>query len=123
MILLFPLFYREIEKESKDTATVTSATPSTQSKEKCSRNFLIFTDDTTARNYFSIPKKRPPQRLICPITRQKARYFDPITQTPFANIRAYKCLREALRQQLANKDNGATVVIEQKISRPQGSSK
>lgn len=90
--------------------------------EKCSRNFLIFSDDKTAKNYFNIAKKKPPLRLICPITRQKARYFDPITRTPFATARAFRCLREALRQQLASKSEGGTVVIEQKSTRSPGSS-
>ena len=90
-------------------------------EEKCSRTFLIFSDDKSAKNYFNIPKRRPQSRLICPITRQKARYFDPITQTPFATARAFRCLREALRQQLACKNDGGTVVIEQKSTRSPGS--
>ena len=89
--------------------------------EKCSRTFLIFSDDKTAKDYFNIPKRRPPTRLICPITRQKARYIDPITRTPFATTRAFRCLREALRQQLATKSDGSTVVIEQKSTRSPGS--
>jgi len=85
--------------------------------EKCSRTFLIFSDDKTAKDYFNIPKRRVRPRVICPITRLKARYFDPITQTPFATAKAFRCLREALKKQLACKSEGATVVIEQRATR------
>ncbi|XP_067941919.1 vacuolar protein sorting-associated protein 72 homolog [Watersipora subatra] len=100
---------KRIEQEVKDN-------------DKCSRTFLTFSDDKAFKDYFNIPKRRPPTRLICPITRQKARYIDPITKTPFATIRAFRCLREALRQQLATKSDAATIVIEQKSTRSPGSS-
>mgnify|MGYP001804452854 FL=1 len=113
------MFFSDITSESKPT--VKKELKDMKPEEKCSRTFLIFSDDKSAKNYFNIPKRRPQSRLICPITRQKARYFDPITQTPFATARAFRCLREALRQQLACKNDGGTVVIEQKSTRSPGS--
>ena len=37
---------------------------------------------------------------ICPITRLAAKYFDPVTRHPYANLQAFKILREAYYSQL-----------------------
>ncbi|XP_029637930.1 vacuolar protein sorting-associated protein 72 homolog isoform X2 [Octopus sinensis] len=66
---------------------------------KCSRTFITFTDDKTFREYFPQTRAKPASassRTLCPVTRQPARYFDPITQTPYATTAAFKVLREAL---------------------------
>jgi hypothetical protein len=37
---------------------------------------------------------------ICPITRLPAKYFDPVTKLPYANLQAFRILREAYYSQL-----------------------
>ena len=59
-----------------------------------SRNFVEFSDATTIEEIF--PRKvspRIPRRHFCPITGQVAKYFDPVTQTPYATVEAFKALR------------------------------
>lgn len=48
-------------------------------------------------------KPKPVVRNTCPITRLPARYYDPVTQIPYANLQAFKVLREAYYQQLEQK--------------------
>lgn len=69
---------------------------------KCSRTFITFTDDKRFRECFPQIKAKPPSsnsKTLCPVTRQPAKYMDPITQTPYATISAFKLLREAFAQQ------------------------
>uniref|UniRef100_T1JJ51 Vacuolar protein sorting-associated protein 72 homolog n=1 Tax=Strigamia maritima TaxID=126957 RepID=T1JJ51_STRMM len=72
-------------------------------KERCCRNFITFSDDQTFKEYFHKVKPKVPQRNMCPITRMPARYFDPVTQMAYANLQAFKVLREAYYQQLEQK--------------------
>lgn len=62
---------------------------------KQSRNFISFSDEHTLREIFPRTKPKAPdvQQKVCPITGLVAKYFDPITQTPFANLYAFKALR------------------------------
>jgi len=71
-----------------------------QSKEKCSRTFITFTEDKTFKDYFPCKKSRPPSKLTCAVTGHPARYMDPITDLPFANAHAFKVIREAYQQQV-----------------------
>ena len=41
------------------------------------------------------------KRLICPITRQPARYFDPLTQQPYSSMSAFKVLRQIYKLKLS----------------------
>ena len=40
---------------------------------------------------------------VCPVTRLPAKYFDPVTELPYANLQAFKIIREAYYQQLEAK--------------------
>lgn len=71
----------------------------------CERTFISFSDPAMVGRYFPSDKPKPRQRNICPITRLPARYFDPITRLPYANLQAIKVLREAYYQQLELKGN------------------
>ncbi|XP_076335591.1 vacuolar protein sorting-associated protein YL-1 [Tachypleus tridentatus] len=73
------------------------------SSSRCSRNFISFTDEGILREYFPCKKPKPVTRNVCPITRLPARYFDPVTHIPYANLQAFKFLREAYYQQLEQK--------------------
>ena len=68
--------------------------------EKCSRTFITFTDEKVFKENFPYQRKRAPIKQYCPVTRLPAKYFDPITQTPFANAHAFKVLRDAYEKQL-----------------------
>jgi hypothetical protein len=70
---------------------------------KQARTFLSFTDDKSLKESFPKESYRIPNVRICPITRLPAKYFDPVTQLPYANLQAFKILREAYYQQLEAK--------------------
>ncbi|XP_022200028.2 vacuolar protein sorting-associated protein 72 homolog isoform X2 [Nilaparvata lugens] len=77
------------EKSSKDTGA------------KCERTFITFSKPEIFEKYF--PKRDPPKPHVpnyCTITRQPAKYLDPVTQLPYANMHAFRVLREAYYQQL-----------------------
>ncbi|XP_067878766.1 vacuolar protein sorting-associated protein 72 homolog [Heterodontus francisci] len=66
---------------------------------RCLRNFVSFSDDATFERAF--PRARPPRvpaRELCPVTHKLALYRDPITDIPYANIRAFKIIREAYKK-------------------------
>ncbi|KAK4318118.1 hypothetical protein Pmani_010863 [Petrolisthes manimaculis] len=71
--------------------------------EKCERTFITFSDESTFRKTFRKTKPKTVQKNICPITRLPARYFDPVTQLPYATLQAFRVLREAYYQQLEDK--------------------
>ena len=73
--------------------------------EKCSRTFITFTDERNFRDYFSQKRIKVPHKQFCPVTKLPAKYYDPVTQTPFANLQAFKCIREAYAQQLAEESS------------------
>ena len=63
----------------------------------CSRNFLVFTDVKNFPNkYFPQHKSRPPEKMLCAITGLPAKYKDPLTGLPYANIAAFKMIRSQL---------------------------
>ena len=69
--------------------------------EKCARTFITFTDEKVFKDNFLYRKKRAPVRQYrCPVTEFPAKYFDPVTQTPFANVKAFKVIRDAYEKQL-----------------------
>ncbi|XP_042148290.1 vacuolar protein sorting-associated protein 72 homolog [Ixodes scapularis] len=70
---------------------------------RCSRNFITFPDDATLRENFPNAKPKAASRSVCPITRLPARYFDPVTLIPYANLQAFRVLREAYYAQLEQK--------------------
>lgn len=70
--------------------------------EKCERTFITFTDERLVKDYFTEKVAKPPVKQFCPVTRLPAKYYDPITQTPYATLQAFKIIREAYAQQLQN---------------------
>lgn len=71
-----------------------------RSTENCSRNFITFTDERLFHRYFPRKRLQPTTKHQCPITGLPAKYFDPVTRSPYANIKAFKLLREAYQQRL-----------------------
>lgn len=89
--VVMPLIENDDEMTSEETAN-----PPTVKKQ--SRNFIIFSDEQTLHSVFpnSQQKQKPPDvsKKLCAVTGQPAKYFDPITQKPYANLYAFKVLRE-----------------------------
>lgn len=67
---------------------------------KHERTFLTFSDHDTLRETFPQKKPRVTQQKICPITRLPAKYVDPVTRLPYANLQAFKFLRDHYYNQL-----------------------
>ena len=85
---------------------------SSASKPSHERTFLTFSDFDTFRTSFPRSRARNSQQKICPITRLPAKYFDPVTRLPYANLQAFKILREAYYSQLEAKgDKGDPEVV------------
>ena len=61
---------------------------------KQSRNFLTFSDQNLLKEIFSNTTPEVPKTQKCPITGLTAKYFDPLTKTPYANLNAFKKIRE-----------------------------
>ncbi|XP_074661626.1 vacuolar protein sorting-associated protein 72 homolog isoform X2 [Tubulanus polymorphus] len=75
---------------------------------KCSRTFITFTDDKTFAEVFHHKKSRPPPRQYCPVTRLPAKYFDPITLTPYATAQAFKAIRDTYWQHVKSQNEKKT---------------
>lgn len=73
----------------------TNSAASAAKLNKQSRNFIIFSDEHTLQQLFPTNKQKPPDvtKKLCSITGLPAKYFDPITQKPYANLFAFKTLR------------------------------
>ena len=59
-------------------------------------------------------QNRIPERKYCPITGMLAKYFDPVTQTPYANLRAFKIIRETMNKQLEKQKKNEEKKAEEK---------
>merc|ERR1719186_489427 len=70
---------------------------------KQERTFISFTDTETMKDSFPRAGYRVPSSKICPVTRLPAKYFDPVTELPYANLQAFKIIREAYYQQLESR--------------------
>lgn len=90
-------FENSIQKETKTDE-------SERTVGKCSRTFITFTDDKVLKTYFSNKKLRMAPKQYCPVTQQRAKYFDPLTQTPYSNMQAFKVIREVYQQKLAQNE-------------------
>lgn len=87
--------------ENKENTTLVKS--GSDKVEACERTFITYSDDVTFKRAFRKTKPKVVQKNICPITRLPARYFDPVTQLPYATLQAFRVLREAYYQQLEDK--------------------
>ena len=74
-----------------------------EKSESQERTFLTFSDHGSYRDAFPLQQRRLTQNRTCPITRLPAKYFDPVTQHPYANLQAFRILRETYYNQLEQK--------------------
>jgi vacuolar protein sorting-associated protein 72 len=91
--------------EKKDNNNENEMQFRVDSRLKQERTFVTFSDFDTFRNSFPGQKRKEPvrqpiQQKVCPITRLPAKYFDPVTRLPYANLQAFRILREAYYTQL-----------------------
>ncbi|GBL78031.1 Vacuolar protein sorting-associated protein 72 [Araneus ventricosus] len=70
---------------------------------RCTRNFITYPDENTMKQYFNFEKPKPVQKSTCIVSRLPARYFDPLTKQPSANLTAFRIIREAYYTQLEKK--------------------
>merc|ERR1712216_191567 len=77
--------------------------PKVTTRRGAKRTFLTFSDHDTYRSAFPMSKRRLTQQKTCPITRLPAKYYDPVTQHPYANLQAFRILRETYYNQLEQK--------------------
>ncbi|XP_065154270.1 vacuolar protein sorting-associated protein 72 homolog [Paramisgurnus dabryanus] len=69
---------------------------------KCSRTYITFSDDETFQRCFpQSPAPRIPVQEVCPVTHKPALYRDPITDIPYANVQAFRIIREAYKKYVA----------------------
>ncbi|XP_057365892.1 vacuolar protein sorting-associated protein 72 homolog [Daphnia carinata] len=90
----------EDEDKEENLVNQTGISALVDSKSCCERTFITFSTDSLVEANFSRKKVNPPQKNVCPITRQRAKYFDPVTQLPYSTVQAFRILREAYCQQL-----------------------
>lgn len=88
-----------------------------KTSEKCSRTFITFTDDKMLHKLFVSKKVRMPPKQYCPVTQLRAKYFDPMTQTPYANAHAFKMIREIYQQKLSQEMEDRKL-IKREIKKP-----
>ena len=84
------------ESAEQEADKTTTNEKKEKEEKKQSRNFIIFSDEQTMRSIFPGRKPVKPDvtKKICPVTGLPAKYFDPVTQKPYANLFAFKVLRE-----------------------------
>lgn len=80
------------------TASAQDATAPNESEPKeypkYSRNFVVFSDSTGfPSSYFPTARPKIPKRQFCPVTGLPAKYFDPVTQSPYSTAEAFKLIR------------------------------
>ncbi|XP_022090818.1 vacuolar protein sorting-associated protein 72 homolog isoform X2 [Acanthaster planci] len=76
-----------------------------QPTQRCSRNFITFSEEASFKECFPKTKSRPPTKPLCPVTRQRAMYLDPITNIPYANKEAFKIIRDAYESELESQSD------------------
>ena len=92
----------EVADDSTEDDVINTSKPE-EKKEllgKQERTFISFTDEETLKASFPHADYRIPSSKVCPVTRLPAKYFDPVTELPYANLQAFKIIREAYYQQL-----------------------
>jgi len=79
---------------------VEDSRPATRKQE---RTLISFNSTETLKESFPSASPHLPNPKVCPVTRLPAKYFDPVTELPYANLQAFKIIREAYYQQLEAK--------------------
>lgn len=91
--------------QSESTLSAAPGVPFTNTaavNTKCSRTYITFSDDESFQRVFpQSPAPRVPVQEVCPVTHKPALYRDPITDIPYANVQAFRIIREAYKKYVA----------------------
>merc|ERR1719180_13312 len=101
----------EGEEENKPPTSNNAEPAKVEGKQ--ARTFLSFSNQATLDNSFPRQGFRVPPSKVCPVTRLPAKYTDPVTELPYANLQAFKIIREAYYQQLEAKGDKSDPEISQ----------
>jgi vacuolar protein sorting-associated protein 72 len=106
-----PLIVEEDSDSSHKQPAAAAAGDEESAGVKTERTFITFSDEHVFNQNFtsnrSVNKRRSGAsdikrgQAICPISNLRARYFDPVTQVPFASSISFHILRETYCNQLA----------------------
>uniref|UniRef100_A0A1I8JMI9 Adenylate kinase isoenzyme 6 homolog n=1 Tax=Macrostomum lignano TaxID=282301 RepID=A0A1I8JMI9_9PLAT len=90
-----PVEVTEVNTDTGDTAPKPTLVlePDNAPNRRCTRNFVSFTHQETLAAGLSLNRRPPMRNPFCPISNQPARYFDPLTQTPYRDARSFRVLR------------------------------
>ena len=63
----------------------------------CTRNLITFSDPRIVPPFLQKHQTKPVphEKSYCPVTRQPAKYIDPLTLTPYASCKAFKMIRDS----------------------------
>merc|ERR1719339_525206 len=100
-------------EEEEENKPATSNPEPTKVEGRQARTFLSFSNQATLDNSFPRQGFRVPPSKVCPVTRLPAKYTDPVTELPYANLQAFKIIREAYYQQLEAKGDKSDPEISQ----------
>eukprot|EP00794_Sanderia_malayensis_P015255 gene15255-16829_t len=96
-----PLVEDDASSDATDACRSQTEQDCNLDKKKCSRNFLIFTDvNNFPKAYFPTEKNLQPEKSICVVTGLTAKYKDPLTGLPYANVEAFKIIRAEHKNRL-----------------------
>ena len=84
---------KEIEGDEQEENKPPTSEP-VKVEGKQARTFLSFSNQETLENSFPRQGFRVPPSKVCPVTRLPAKYTDPVTELPYANLQAFKIIRE-----------------------------
>lgn len=101
MPLIEDIIKKEPLSDSEELEGEVNIKPNPVNIERCERTFIMFSDNETFLSVF--PKRetpKVPERKTCSLSRLPAKYLDPVTQLPYANMQTFRILREAYYQQL-----------------------
>ena len=104
---------KEAEGEEEENKPPTSDPAPVKMEGRQARTFLSFSNQATLDNSFPKQGFRVPPSKVCPVTRLPAKYTDPVTELPYANLQAFKIIREAYYQQLEAKGDKSDPEITQ----------
>ncbi len=115
--MLMPEIVRDNLRQSGDNSTGISVDiHPPQPTQRCSRNFITFSEEAVFKKYFPKNRNRPPSKQLCPVTRQRAMYLDPITNIPYANKQAFKVIREAYESELESQGDNKKRKVQPKAN-------
>lgn len=86
---------------------------------KYERTLITFVNDVKNKAFkAALPAATRPKRKprICAVTKQPAKYFDPVTNLPYNSIEAFKILREAYYQQLEIRGNRSIPEVQEWVA-------